>query len=124
MCSHPAHAEIDVIFKIDESGSMGPHIEAVKANVNTIFQALPGDSAVGLVGYGAGVSQNHHPVNGLPHIHTPLTTDSDIFLAALGELVTSGGFEPGYLAVTLSAQDQLYDPKISTIGSLDFRGKP
>lgn len=108
---------IDVVFKIDESGSMGDDIAAVKANVVTIFSALPGGSHVGLVGYG---TSQHGGGNGqIPHIHTPLTTDQNAFQAAVNQLVASGGLEQGYRAVYESATDT-----VSGGGSLEFTGAP
>ncbi|MDY6994229.1 MAG: VWA domain-containing protein, partial [Pseudomonadota bacterium] len=107
-----AHAEgIDVVFKIDESGSMGDDITAVKANVSTIFNNLPTGSHVGLVGFGATGTHGYKP-----HLHRSLTTDSILFQNALDELVASGGIEPGYDAVFLSATDSLPS------GSLGFTG--
>lgn len=117
--SGPANSQaIDVVFKIDESGSMGDDIAAVKANVVTIFNALPAGSGVGLVGYGAIGDSAHNPSGGLPHVHSSITTDATAFSAAVDELVAFGGFEPGYLAVKLAAEDNVYDE------SLRFTGAP
>jgi Mg-chelatase subunit ChlD len=82
---------IDVVFKIDESGSMGDDIAAVQANVVTIFNALPAGSHVGLVGYGT--SQHGGGAGQIPHIHTPLTTDVTTFQNAVNQLVANGGLE-------------------------------
>ena len=114
----PAQAQgIDVVIKIDESGSMGDDIAAVKANVVTIFNALPPGSSVGLVGYGARASTDHNPTAGLPHVHTPLTSDSTTFGNAVDELIASGGFEPGYRVVYESANDNVYDETLSFTGA-------
>ncbi|WP_298718581.1 vWA domain-containing protein [uncultured Oceanisphaera sp.] len=107
---------IDVVFKIDESGSMGGEIADVQANVVTIFNALPAGSAVGLVGYGS--SRSGHGTNQAPHLHSPLTTDSVAFQAAVNELVANGGLEEGYRAVVESATDTVDG------GSLNFTGAP
>lgn len=93
---------IDVVFKIDESGSMGDDIADVQANVVTIFNNLPAGSHVGLVGYGTGL----HGTNEEAHLHSPLTTDNTAFQNAVNDLVASGGFnERGFKAVVESATD-------------------
>ncbi|WMC10520.1 VWA domain-containing protein [Oceanimonas pelagia] len=107
---------IDVVFKIDESGSMGGEIADVKANVVTIFNALPAGSHVGLVGYGS--SKSGHGTSQAPHLHSPLTTDSTAFQTAVNELVANGGFEEGYRAVVESATDTVDGD------SLGFTGAP
>lgn len=102
---HIAHAQTtkppaDIVFIIDESGSMGDDIAAVKSNVDSIATQLEAflDPQYGLVGFGA--TSGHGGVgNGLPHTHANLTTKSN-FSTALNELVANGGFEPGVEATT------------------------
>ncbi|WP_107852371.1 vWA domain-containing protein [Oceanimonas marisflavi] len=115
-CSGAYAQGIDVVFKIDESGSMGGDIADVKTNVVTIFNALPAGSHVGLVGYGA----YSHGSNQAPHLHSPLTTDPTAFQNAVNELVASGDFEEGYRAVVESATDTLENSEVS----LNFTGAP
>ena len=50
---------IDVVFKVDESGSMGGEINAIKANVNTIASSLPSGSHAAAVGFGASSGATH-----------------------------------------------------------------
>lgn len=103
-------AGIDVAFKIDESGSMGDDIAAVQANVNTIAAQLPAGSHGAVVGFGDS--------NVIPHVHCAMTDlDNDLatFQACVNALVASGVFEPGYDAVTQSANGTL---------QLDFTGAP
>jgi hypothetical protein len=110
---------IDVVFKIDESGSMGDDIAAVQANVVTIFNALPAGSNVGLVGYGNG--NGAHPNNAPnhdPHVHTALTSDLPTFQNAVNELQASGALEQGYEAIYQSATDTVFG------GPLGFTGAP
>ena len=119
----PAYAAgIDVVFKIDESGSMGDDIADVQANVVTIFNNLPAGSSVGLVGYGA----LNHGSGQIPHIHTPLTSDLTTFQDAVDALVASGGLEQGFRAVYESATDTITAdfPAGSTNLSLGFTGAP
>jgi hypothetical protein len=119
----PAYAAgIDVVFKIDESGSMGDDIADVQANVVTIFNNLPAGSSVGLVGYGA----LNHGSGQIPHIHTPLTSDLTTFQDAVDDLVANGGLEQGFRAVYESATDTITAdfPAGSTNLSLGFTGAP
>ena len=118
----PAQAQIDVVFKIDESGSFGNEIAAVQANVITIFNALPPGSAVGLVGYGTG--QHGGGGGQIPHIHTPLTTSLAAFQTAVNSLVATGGTEQGYRAVFESATDTVAAGTLQNSGSLLFTGAP
>ncbi|WP_420208311.1 vWA domain-containing protein [Candidatus Electronema sp. JC] len=100
-----AQAQIDVVFKIDESGSMQSAIDGVKTNVKTIYDALPSNSHVGLVGYG---SWSHCGSEGqIPHVHTPLTADQNVFYNAVEDMVADGGSEQGYRAVYESATDTI-----------------
>lgn len=96
---------IDVVIGIDESGSMGPAINNVKTNVGTIYDALPAGSHVGLVGYG---TSSHCGGNGqIPHIHTPATTDRNIFYDSVDDMIASGGLEEGYRLVYEMATDTI-----------------
>jgi hypothetical protein len=113
-----AQQGIDVVLKVDESGSMGDDIADIKNNVLTIFGALPTGSHVGLVGYGTSLSGGTHGGSAnIPHVHSALTDDSTAFEEAVAELVASGGTEPGYDAIAGSAGDILNEP-------LGFRGAP
>ena len=107
-----SQSKLDVVFKIDESGSMWDDIADVKANVITIFNALPAGSYVGLVGYGT--SQHGGGSGQIPHVHTALTDNPSVFQIAVNELVASGGLEQGYRAVYEAATDTVYG------GSLGF----
>lgn len=92
----PAHPPVDVVFIIDESGSMGPDIADVKANVGLIASTLGAtlDPAFALVGFGARSSSAHSLTSGDPHTHTDFTNQAG-FSTALNELIASGGREPG-----------------------------
>jgi hypothetical protein len=114
-------AQIDVVFKIDESGSMSDEIDDVKNNVVTIFNALPAGSHVGLVGYGSNL---HVTSQDRPHVHTPLTDDQVACQAAANSLLASGGVEEGFRAVYESATDTIADSPPRFIGPLGFTGAP
>ena len=105
-----AFAGIDVVFVVDESGSMGDDQADVKANANTIFAGLPAGSSAGVVGYG-----NRNIV---PRLVQPLTSDSTTFANGVGLLGTSGSREPAYQAVYQTALDIL--PQ----GQLGYTGDP
>jgi hypothetical protein len=91
---------IDLVFGIDESGSMQPIIDKVKTVVHTIYDALPTGSHVGLVGYGT-----YEHCGEAPHIHTPLTSDPNVFLSSLNDMVGFGALEEGYRLVYEIATD-------------------
>ena len=115
---------IDVVFKIDESGSMRDDQLDVANNVVTIFGSLPAGSSVGLVGYG---TFSHFGGSGqIPHIHTPLTSDAAVFQNAVNGLVAAGGLEQGYRAVYESATDTIAIeyPGGTSNPSLGFTGAP
>ncbi|GEM_PF-1790686 len=85
----------DVLFLVDESGSMGGYQAAVRAHVLLIASELARgiDYQIGLVGFGAD-GQDY-----LPHTHLPATDELTDVEAALAGLRTSGGTEPGIDAV-------------------------
>ena len=91
----------DVVFVIDESGSMGPDIAAVTANAALIFTNLQGagDFKVGLVGFG-GFGAN-------PRVVVPVTNSQAAFVAGLNTLAGSGGFQPGFEATILATSGQM-----------------
>ncbi|MCB7135811.1 PKD domain-containing protein [Cellulosimicrobium marinum] len=92
----------DVVFLVDESGSMGSYQAAVRNNVVSISNQLAAsiDHQIGLWGFGAG---SDHDLPGragyLPHLHVPPTDNLDEVTAAAAALTTSGGTEPGVNAI-------------------------
>jgi hypothetical protein len=94
----------DVVFLIDESGSMQPIQRGIEQNVSLIGGLLGAsiDPQFGLVGFGDGA-----PTNGDPHTQRPLTDNLSELDAALAELSTSGEFEPGYDAMAHAVSDQI-----------------
>jgi hypothetical protein len=107
---------LDVVFIIDESGSMGDEIAAVEANVNFIAANLdpPFHPSFGLVGYGAesGHTTSFGGVGEGAHTHTDLPTDAVGLSAALGNMVANGGIEAGVQAT------------IDTLSNLNFTSAP
>ncbi|MCW5212779.1 VWA domain-containing protein, partial [Desulfobulbus sp. TB] len=96
---------IDVVIGIDESGSMSSAINNVKTNVGAIYNALPEGSRVGLVGYGT--SSHCGGGSQVPHIHTSITTDRNVFHDSVDDMVASGSKEQGYRLVYEIATDTI-----------------
>jgi len=101
----------DIVFMIDESGSMDVDIAEVQANANNMVSQLGAsvDFQLGLVGFGAGIDAPGHALNfsGEPHIHSALTSDVAAFSSAVGELVADGGDEIGFSATVLAMSDAM-----------------
>ncbi|WP_454042299.1 PKD domain-containing protein [Cellulosimicrobium sp. Marseille-Q8652] len=92
----------DVVFLVDESGSMGTYQAAVRNNVVSISNQLAAgiDHQIGLWGFGAGTDHSLPGRDGyLPHLHVPPTDNLDEVSAAAAALTTSGGTEPGVNAI-------------------------
>ncbi len=108
----PADAQslpADIVFVIDESGSMGADIADVQTNVGFIAGELATaglDAKFGLVGYGSLAGHSSTTISGEPHIHTDFTDETG-FSTALGELVANGGFEPAFDATVLAMSGQM-----------------
>jgi len=93
-----AYIPADIVFMIDESGSMSDDQAKVKANIGIFAQTLTDggiNAQFGLVGYGRSAN------SGQPHVISNLTNLTG-FTAAMGSLVASGGTEPGYDATIFS----------------------
>ena len=100
----------DIIFLMDNSGSMGPYQSAIANNVNDFLNNLVAsnvDFALGLCRYGDG------PNNGAPLIEDfgALTSNAEYFKNTLWTRNTvNGGTEPGYYAITQSASGFSFRP--------------
>jgi uncharacterized repeat protein (TIGR01451 family) len=84
----------DVVFAVDESGSMGGAQAGVQNSITDVALRLGAsvDFRLGLVGFGAS------RLGGAPFSRSPLTDDLGQYLAAVRQLEVSGGFEPGFAA--------------------------
>jgi len=93
---------VDFIFIIDNSGSMGGEINAVKNNVNAFAQSMANqgiDFRLGAVKFGQ-TSGSGEPVifnNG------NMTSDLNTFQSWISQMSASGGIEPGLRAIIQSA---------------------
>lgn len=101
--------QVDLVFLIDESGSMFDDVREIQvrlAEVATQLQAQL-DVQLGLVGFGAFAGHHETTWEGEPHVHLPLMSDPRAFEDALGELVAGGGTEPGFGAIALAMSDTM-----------------
>ncbi len=95
----PAHSAIlsDIIFVVDESGSMGNVQANLRNNIGLFASILTGtgevDAQYGLVGYGDNFA--------VPRLVTDLTNPANFATAAQG-LRTNGFTEPGYTATAFA----------------------
>ncbi|MEM7113479.1 MAG: Ig-like domain-containing protein [Chloroflexota bacterium] len=99
----------DIVFIIDQTGSMAQEQDDVQARVSEISGQLDGqiDYQLGMIGFGASrlTPSGTDPYTGDPVFHngsaqifTPLTTVAQDFQDSLGGLVTAGIIEPGFHA--------------------------
>ncbi|PKO38951.1 MAG: hypothetical protein CVU33_06705 [Betaproteobacteria bacterium HGW-Betaproteobacteria-6] len=96
--SSASHALIqsDIVFMVDESGSMSNVQTNLRNNIGTFASILLAgglDVRFALVGYGNSAV--------VPHVLTDFTNATNFATAALG-LVASGGTEPGYTTTAFS----------------------
>ncbi|MFC4260580.1 VWA domain-containing protein [Marinobacter lacisalsi] len=87
----------DIVFVVDESGSMGTVQQNLRNNIGLFASILTGTGQVnanyGLVGYG--------DYNAAPRMVTDLT-DVSSFSTAAGSLTAGGSREPGYTATAFA----------------------
>lgn len=91
----------DVVFIMDESGSMFNDAAVVQRNLQAIVDTLQGriNYQLGLVGFGAFQGHSDTEFAGQPHVHLKLTSDVATFRRALDSFVTVGQLEPGFSAI-------------------------
>jgi DNA repair exonuclease SbcCD ATPase subunit len=99
----------EIVFIIDESGSMFNDLEEVKRHLVEIVGQLAArvDLRLGLVGFGAFEGHRGTRYPGQPHIHLPLSRDIEAFTDALDGLVSGGSLEPGFSAIVLAMSDEM-----------------
>ena len=107
----------DIVFMVDESGSMGNVQANLRTNIGLFASILAAggvDARFGLVGYGSsGVA---------PRMLVDLTSAADFATAAAG-LLTNGGTEPGYSAIAfalneIDGQTSLFNYRTGTLKNL------
>jgi hypothetical protein len=89
----------DVVFALDDSGSMGGPIGDVRTNTKSFVDKLPGGSRVGLFAYADGISGR-----------TDLTTDADKVVNDLNNIGIGGSDEPEDRALKYGINEFSYDP--------------
>lgn len=107
----------DIVFIIDESGSMFNDATVIQRNLQAIVDTLQGriNFHLGLVGFGAFKGHSDTAYEGEPHVHLELTEDVAAFRRALDGFVTVGQLEPGFSALELAANTDLgYRPDAGT----------
>lgn len=89
----------DVVFAVDESGSMGGDQDYLADEFKKFARDLAGsaDARFGLVGYGSSDPS--------PRTVRDFTSDVDSLSAGFDELVTNGGVEPAYDALVHATQN-------------------
>lgn len=101
---------VDVVFIMDNSGSMGPYITAI---YNNVIDFVDGLSQVG-VDYGLGLcryGQSAQGGNPIVEDNGVLTSDPLYFKEDVWQRnVTNGGTEPGYYAIVQSANSFSFRP--------------
>lgn len=113
----------DIVFVVDESGSMGSYQDAVRANLQTIARGLGAnlDYQLGVVGY-AGTDYRS---NGMGHVHSALTADLTQFYRASNELVATNASANGYEGVVVGSgftvQGNAPDGALVDSGQMGFR---
>ncbi|WP_345986173.1 vWA domain-containing protein [Sulfurimonas sp. HSL-1656] len=106
----------DIVFVIDNSGSMNSYINVVKNNVHVLVDKLVNegiDFQLGLVAFGYGYTGAVNPLDSTtnPVVLTPLTTDINLFNTQLHTLNGGGtGYEPGFAAVARSMSGAMETP--------------
>lgn len=95
----------DIVFLVDESGSMSGAQDTVIAHIQTIVDGLGSslDYRVGTVGYAAGSSR------GFGHVYGPLTNDVPDIYAGLTKLIISSASANGYEAAVVGSGYRFVD---------------
>ncbi|GEM_PF-6737554 len=98
--------KVDIVFMVDNSGSMSDNIDAVKYNIRDFVNRLLNlgiDYSLGLVIFGS--IQN----GGNPYaISHDLTSDVNTFISQVESMTSEGGFEPGWDAIVYAITHMNY----------------
>ncbi len=83
---------LDLVFLVDETGSMGPYIEEVKRRLQELVAALRASPLCRSLRLGLVTYRDHPPQDSTyPSKVSPLTDDIDTIAAAVGAMQASGG---------------------------------
>lgn len=86
--------DVDIVFVVDTTGSMGGVIGSVRNNLTAIVDNLAGSTRsfrVGVVSYRDFVDRTGNSNDYPSRVDTPLTSDRDAIAAAISSLTASGG---------------------------------
>jgi hypothetical protein len=92
--------QIDIVFAVDESGSMGNEHTTLQQNIQTVINGLQAqnlDWRFGLVTFGDSIN------SGAPVIISPLVNNTN----ALASLQVNGAIEPGFSATSLAVSNAM-----------------
>jgi len=105
IAAQPDAGELDLVFVVDETGSMGPYIAQVRRHIQALITAISGSVLcrslrIGLVGFRDHPPQDRSFVTRV----TPLTQDIEVIRAGVARMRASGGGD-GPEAVTQALFD-------------------
>jgi len=118
LCSSGAIAQSmsDIVFIVDESGSMSGEQQFLQNFVPTLDQNLQGagvDARYGLVGFGEGGANDLGVIYNVGPAQFGTAAEFSTSVAA--NLDTSGSNEDGYSAIDVAAQGYTFDPNSSVV---------
>jgi Mg-chelatase subunit ChlD len=93
---------VDVVFALDDSGSMGSYLNQVKSNTRDFINSLPSGSRVGMFTYST-------PPNDYIDNTVALTTDESKVVSELSSITTDGGDEPEDKAIKYTLNNFNFD---------------
>jgi len=105
---------LDIVFVIDNSGSMGNTINNVKDSINDIIlfvRSIGPNSTIGLVSYGQ-INQNGDPIVLLPSTPVDTPTNQQLIRDAVDTMAPTGGREPHFLAITEATNVLIQQPSV------------
>jgi PKD repeat protein len=99
----------DIIFIVDESGSMGDDQNDISRHLTSMTEQLASkvDFRLGVVGFGAAGGTHGTKRNGEGHIEQTLTNEIGPVARAIDSLEVNGNFEAGFDATKVAMSDAM-----------------